>query len=71
MTSNVSNQGIAHAAFRAGGEPLCKSRRAHFTCSTETFRTISGQCKRCIAKLAKSDAVKAKNALRQIPKVEA
>jgi hypothetical protein len=52
MTSNVHNQGIAHLAFRAGGVPFCRSRRAHLSVTIENAAgwTI---CKRCAAKLAK------------------
>lgn len=60
MTSNVNNTGIAHASFTVGGAPLCKSRRAHFCLPVDKFRNDTKKCKRCAAKLAKSDAVKAK-----------
>jgi hypothetical protein len=57
--SNVFNQGIAHAAFRDGGEPLCKRRGAHMSLSIERFLTTKfAQCKRCAAKLAKGQARK-------------
>lgn len=56
MTSNVNNQGIAHASYRAGGVPLCNNRRAHMSFDIEKFRALGGQCRRCAAKVAKMDA---------------
>jgi hypothetical protein len=52
MTSNVRNQGIAHLAFRAGGAPFCKSRRAHIVCTVEDSAKWDPICKRCKMKAA-------------------
>lgn len=52
MTSNVRNQGIAHLAFRAGGEPFCKSRRAHIVCTIADAGKWPAICKRCKMKAA-------------------
>lgn len=54
------NQGIMHAAFKTGGQPLCRSRRAHMSVCVEQFRTDQKQCKRCAASLAKMDAKRAR-----------
>lgn len=50
--ATTSGQGIAHLAFRAGGEPFCKSRRA---CASVTPDNQHGYqiCKRCEAKAKK------------------
>lgn len=53
MTSNVHNQGIAHLAFRAGGEPFCKSRRAHIVVACSNREAWGRICARCAAKAAK------------------
>lgn len=53
MTSNVRNQGIAHLGFRAGGQPFCKSRRAHIVCAQADAATWGAICKRCQAKADK------------------
>lgn len=47
MTSNVSNQGIAHLSFRAGTTPFCRSRRAHITVATENAESWPRLCARC------------------------
>jgi hypothetical protein len=52
MTTNVRNQGIAHLAFRAGGAPFCKSRRAHIVCAIEDAEKWPVICKRCKMKAA-------------------
>ena len=60
MTSNVNNQGIAHLSRdRAGGPPVCNSRRAHITVTRDDFKRWR-QCKRCAATLAKWEARKTK-----------
>ena len=62
MTSNVNNTGIAHLAFRAGGEPFCKNRRPH-ACVTVGEQRGYRICKRCVAKWEKMqsrDAAKRK-----------
>lgn len=53
MTSNVNNTGIAHLAFRLGGQALCKNRRA-FVCVTDANRMGYQICKRCEGILAKA-----------------
>jgi hypothetical protein len=60
----ANNQGITHAAFRDGGEPLCKNRNAHTSTGLDKFRTDPQPCKRCAAKLSKIDAVTAKREAR-------
>lgn len=55
MTTNVRNQGIAHLAFKAGGDPFCKSRRAHIVVAIDN-RGGWPICKRCEAKAAKMAA---------------
>lgn len=57
MTSNVRNQGIAHLAFKVGGQPLCKSRRAHICVAIADRGNWGTICKRCAAK---ADAMAAK-----------
>jgi predicted Zn-dependent protease len=52
MTTNVNNTGVAHLAFRLGGTPFCKNRRA-FVTVTDTDRKGYAICKRCEARLAK------------------
>lgn len=52
MTSNVCNRGIAHLAFRIGGQPICKSRRAHISVTADDTKGYQ-ICKRCEASLAK------------------
>lgn len=53
----MANQGIIHAAYTTGGQPLCKTRRSIMSLRIEEFRTTEWhQCKRCAAKLAKRDA---------------
>lgn len=54
-TSNVRNGGIAHLAFRTGGDPFCKSYRAHMVVTSDN-RMGYPICKRCEAKLAKMQA---------------
>lgn len=53
MTTNVRNQGIAHLSFRAGGQPLCKSQKAHIVCSFDDADKWGVICKRCAARRAK------------------
>ena len=53
MTTNVRNQCIAHLAFRAGGAPFCKSRRAHIVVAVADASKWGCICKRCAAKAAK------------------
>lgn len=61
----MANQGIMHAAHQTGGGALCKTRRSIMSVSIAEFRTMKWTpCKRCAAKVAKMDAVKAKNAAR-------
>jgi len=56
----MANQGIMHAAYKTGGEPFCKTRRAVMSVNIEEFRTtVWTPCKRCTAKVAKLDAKKA------------
>ena len=59
-------QGIAHAALRNGGRPLCKNRNALICAAIDEFRTGNTErmCKRCAAKLQKMDEVKARSAER-------
>ncbi|HWV44082.1 hypothetical protein [Pseudorhodoplanes sp.] len=52
MTSNVRNRAIAHLAFRAGGQPLCKSRRGHIVVAIDDCAGWD-ICKRCQAKADK------------------
>lgn len=59
MTSNVRNQGIAHLAFKAGGDPFCKSRRAHIVVAIAD-RAGWPICKRCAAKAEKMAPAKPK-----------
>ena len=57
----ANNQGIDHIARKAGDLPLCKNRRAYMSIAVETFRTDQGTgryCTRCVAKLAKMDAIR-------------
>ena len=57
------NQGIDHLARTTGGRPLCNHRRAHMSISIQTFRANLGTgryCVRCLATLAKMDAIKAR-----------
>ncbi len=61
----VNNQGIMHAAHRMGGEPLCRKRNAHMSTTVENFRNEPKQCKRCVAKVLKMDAVTAKRLARE------
>lgn len=57
MTSNVNNQGIFHLAYRSGGDPFCKARRAHMTCTPANAEAHNyAVCKRCAAKLEKMRA---------------
>ena len=56
MTSNVSNQGIAHLAFKAGGQPFCKSRRAHITVAVADRGAWGRICARCAARADKMQA---------------
>jgi len=60
----VHNRGIMHAAFQKGGAPLCRNNKAHMTTDIESFRKESPecQCKRCLVKLEKADALAAKRA---------
>jgi hypothetical protein len=58
----VHNRGIMHAAFQKGGAPLCKNQKAHMSTDIEQFRKEPLQCKRCLAKVAKADALAAKRA---------
>ena len=53
MTTNVSNQGIAHLAFKAGGQPFCKTRRAHIVIAYSDRASWPRICARCDAKAAK------------------
>jgi hypothetical protein len=53
MTSNVNNQGIAHLAFKAGGQPFCKSRRAHIVIAHADRAAWDRICTRCAAKADK------------------
>src|SRR5271170_7769815 len=55
MTTNVNNQGIAHLAFRIGGQPLCKNRNAFVTVTPDNHMGYR-ICKRCEAKVTKSEA---------------
>lgn len=57
-----NNQGIMHAAYSVGGQPLCKNRNAHMSTSIERFRSEPLKCKRCKAKVEKMDAIKARKA---------
>lgn len=59
MTTNVNNQAIAHLAFKAGGEPLCKSRRAHISISIADRASWGRICARCAAKADKMKSFKA------------
>jgi len=63
----VNNQGIIHAAYSDGGQPICKNRNAHMSSEIAKFRTYgASQCKRCAAKLVKMDAVKAKKEMKAL-----
>lgn len=53
MTSNVSNQGVAHLAWRLGGQPLCRSRRGHISVTPDN-RMGYRICKRCEATFSKT-----------------
>lgn len=64
MTSNVRNQSIAHLAFKAGGQPFCKSRRAHIVCSADDASKWGTICKRCAAKAAKRAEASARSRTR-------
>lgn len=56
----MANQGIMHAAYKTGGDALCKTRRSIMTLNIEEFRVMLWQpCKRCAAKVAKMDTKKA------------
>jgi len=55
MTSNVKNSLIAHLSRQAGGQPLCKSRRAHIVASIADKDRWPQICSRCAAKLAKME----------------
>lgn len=68
MTCN--NQGIMHAAHTCGGGPLCKNRNAHMSTSIDRFRNEPKKCKRCVAKVAKMDAIKQKREGRAIEPLE-
>lgn len=63
MTSNVYNQGIAHAGFKPGTRPLCGNRRAHYVLAIDGFRADTCQCRRCASKLADMDRKLAAKAL--------
>lgn len=58
MTTNVRNQAIAHLAFTAGSQPLCKSRKAHIVCAIVDADKWGTICKRCANKLAKMRAIR-------------
>jgi len=61
----ANNQGIDHIR-RPGQPPLCGNRRAHSAITIEDYRTGYGarHCTRCLAKLAKMDAVATRRAAR-------
>lgn len=61
-----NNQGILHIARTTGGRPLCNKRNAHQSCDFAAYRTgaWSRYCVRCVAIVAKMDAVKARNEAR-------
>lgn len=62
----MANQGIMHAAHRAGGDSFCKTRRSIMSVSVAEFRTMNWTpCKRCAAKIAKLDAKAAAKAAKQ------
>lgn len=61
----VHNRGISHAAHTKGGLPLCRNQRAHYSTDINSFRTEPLKCRRCEAKVAKIDALKAKNAAKE------
>ncbi len=50
MTTNVSNQGIAHLSFKAGGMPFCRSRKAHIVCAAADRDRWPRLCVRCARK---------------------
>jgi hypothetical protein len=59
----TNNQGIFH--LRVGNDTACKARNAIMYIHVDEFRAHTGlRCKRCVAKLAKMDAVAAKRAAR-------
>lgn len=60
---NVSNAGISHMGKRGNGsEPACGNRRAISTYAKDQFRALppDTQCKRCLARLERWDAIRAK-----------
>lgn len=58
--SGLNNQGIMHAVFEFGGQPICGSQRALMATVIDQFREYSHQCKRCAAKLRDMDERAAK-----------
>lgn len=53
----VNNQGIMHCAAKRGGMPICGNDRAHMSTTRDRFEKEPKQCKRCLAKIAKQNAV--------------
>lgn len=48
-TSNTTNQGLAHLALRAGGRPLCGTKRAHISVPLSDWDNWPGHCAKCQA----------------------
>lgn len=55
----VNNQGIVH--LRLGGWIACKRRDVHMSVPAELFDAEARKCKRCEARWAKMQAIKARS----------
>jgi hypothetical protein len=68
----TNNQGIDHIASSVGGFPFCRNRKAHLSISVERYRADEGTglhryCARCVAYLAKRDAIIARRLIANPP----
>lgn len=55
-----NNQGIMHLAYKIGGDPVCRNKRAHMSTIRDQFKLYPKQCKKCVATLTRWEMKEAK-----------